>query len=43
MSNITKILPVEAELFHMGGQTDMVKLIVAFLNFLIAPKKTSEN
>jgi len=43
MSNITKFPPVEAELFHMGGQTDMMKLIVAFLNFSNAPKKTSEN
>jgi hypothetical protein len=28
-----KILPVGTELFHADGQTDMVKLIVAFCNF----------
>ena len=34
MSNVTKILPVGADLFHADGQTDrqtgMTKLIVAF-------------
>jgi len=39
-----KILPVGAELFHAdrrtGEQTDVTKLIVAFLNFANAPKKT---
>jgi hypothetical protein len=33
MSSITKIRPVEAELFHVGWQTDMMKLIVALLSF----------
>jgi len=28
-----KIRPVEAELFHADGRTDMVMLIVAFRNF----------
>jgi hypothetical protein len=35
-----KILPVGTELFHAEGQTDMVKLIVAFRNFVREPKKT---
>jgi hypothetical protein len=35
-----KIRPVETELFHAGGQTDM-KLIVGFRNFANAPKKLS--
>jgi hypothetical protein len=33
------IRPVEAELFHTDGQTDMTKLIVSFRNFARAPKK----
>ena len=33
-----KIRPVGAELFHVDGQTDMTKLIVAFRNFANAPK-----
>ena len=33
-----KIRPVGAELFHADGQTDMTKLIVAFRNFVNAPK-----
>jgi hypothetical protein len=33
-----KIRPVGAELFHLDGQTDMTKLIVAFRNFANAPK-----
>ena len=33
-----KIRPVGAELFHADGQTDMMKLIVAFRNFAIAPE-----
>jgi len=37
-SNIMKILPMGAELFHADGQTDMTKLIVAFRNFVKAPK-----
>jgi len=32
------ILPLGAELFHMGGRTDMTKLIIAFRNFPNAPK-----
>ena len=34
-----KIPPMEAELFHAEGQTDMTKLIDAFRNFPNAPKK----
>jgi hypothetical protein len=34
----TQILPVGAELFHAGGQTDMTKLTVAFRNVANAPK-----
>jgi len=34
-----KICPVGAELFHLDGQTDMMKLAVAFYNFANAPKK----
>jgi hypothetical protein len=37
-----KIRPVGAELFHVGGQTDMKRLTVAFRNFAKAPKKCSE-
>jgi hypothetical protein len=29
---------VEAELFHVGGRTDVTKLIVALGNFANAPK-----
>jgi len=32
-----KIRSVGAHLFRTGGQTDMVKLIVAFRNFANAP------
>jgi len=32
-----KIRPIGAELFHVGGRTDM-KLIVAFRNVANAPK-----
>jgi hypothetical protein len=39
ISNVIKIRPVEAELFHAEGQTDRDdELIVAFLNFAKAPK-----
>jgi hypothetical protein len=38
MSNLMKIRPLGAELFHADGQTDMTKLIVAFRNFAKAPK-----
>jgi hypothetical protein len=34
-----KIRPVGAELFHVGRQTDMMKLTVAFRDFENAPKK----
>jgi hypothetical protein len=34
-----KIRPVGAEWFHADGQTDLMKLIVAFRNFSNAPKK----
>jgi MoaA/NifB/PqqE/SkfB family radical SAM enzyme len=33
-----KIRPVGAELFHADGQTDMAKLVAAFLNLANAPK-----
>jgi hypothetical protein len=33
-----KIPPVEAKLFHADGGEDMTKLIVAFGNFVNAPK-----
>ena len=33
-----KIRPVGAELFHADGRTGMTKLIVAFRNFVDAPK-----
>jgi hypothetical protein len=36
--NFIKIRPVEVELVHADGQTDMTKLIVAFRNFVNAPK-----
>jgi hypothetical protein len=42
MPNFMKICPVEAELFHAGGgtdrQTDTMRLIVAFCNFVNVPK-----
>lgn len=49
-SNFMKILPVRAELFHSDGrkdgetdrQTDMSKQIVAFGNFVIAPKTATK-
>ena len=34
-----KIRPVDAELFHADGQTDVTKQIVAFLIFSNVPKK----
>jgi len=37
--NFTKILPVEAEVFHADGRTGMMKLIIAFHNFAKAPKE----
>ena len=39
MSNLMEIRPVGAILLHVGGQTDMTKLIVTFHNFSEAPKK----
>jgi hypothetical protein len=32
-----KIRPVEEELFHVDGRTDMTKLTVAFRNFANVP------
>jgi hypothetical protein len=37
-----KIHLAGAELFHADGQTDMMRLIVAFRNFAIAPKNKRE-
>ena len=34
-----KIRPVRAEMFHADGQTNMIKPIVAILNFPKTPKK----
>jgi len=39
LSNIKKIRPVGAELFHADRQKDMMKLTVAFRNFAKASKK----
>ena len=36
--NFMKIRPLEAELFHADGRTDMTKLILAVRNFASAPK-----
>ena len=38
ISNFMKFRPMEAELFHADGRTDMTKLIVAFSSFANAPK-----
>jgi hypothetical protein len=38
ISNLIKIRPMGAELFYADGQTDIMKLIVAFRNFANAPK-----
>jgi hypothetical protein len=35
----SEIRPVEAELFHADGQTDVTKLVAAFCNFTEALKK----
>jgi hypothetical protein len=44
ITNLMKIRPVGAELFHADGQrdgwSDMTKLIVAFNNFANAPKQS---
>jgi len=37
-----KIRPVEAELFHADGQTDMTKLTDAVRNFAKAPENFSQ-
>jgi hypothetical protein len=39
ISSFIKILPMGAELFHADGQTDMIKLLVAFYNFAKAPNE----
>jgi hypothetical protein len=38
ISNFMKIRPVAAESFHVDGQTDMTKLVVACRHFTNAPK-----
>ena len=38
ISRFIKIRPVGTEFFHVDGQTDMMKLRVAFRNFADAPK-----
>jgi hypothetical protein len=38
ISNLIKIRPVVAELFRADGQTDVTKLVVAFLSSANAPK-----
>ena len=45
ISNFIKIRPVGAELFHADGQTERqtTKLIVAFRNFVNAPKNDKPN
>jgi hypothetical protein len=40
--NFMKPRPMGAELFHADGRPYMTKLIVAFRNFVNAPKKTKE-
>jgi hypothetical protein len=34
-----KVRPVEDELFHADGRTDMTKLVVAFRNFANLPRE----
>ena len=41
ISDLMKIRPVGAELFHVDGRTDMTKLIVAFRHFANAPKNST--
>jgi hypothetical protein len=43
MSNLMKICPVGAELFHAEWWTDMAKLMVNFRNFANAPKNQYVN
>jgi hypothetical protein len=38
-ANFLTIQPMGAELFHEDEQTDILKLTVAFCNFVNAPKK----
>jgi hypothetical protein len=38
ISTFIDIRPVGAQLFHVDGQTDMIKLIAAFRNYANAPK-----
>jgi len=38
ITNFMKICPLEAELIHVDGQTDCMKIVVAFCNFVNAPK-----
>jgi hypothetical protein len=38
ISSFIKIQPVRAKLFHADRQTDMMKLIVAFHNFVNMPE-----
>jgi len=42
ISNLIKIRPVDAELLHADGRTDMMKLIVAFRSCANAPKKKAK-
>jgi hypothetical protein len=39
ISKFMKIPPVEAELSHVSGRTDMTKLVAIFRNFAKAPRK----
>jgi len=39
ISNLMKIRPVTAELFHVDKHTDISRLVVAFRNFMNWPKK----
>jgi len=43
ISNFLKIRPVGVEFFQTDGQVDMMKLIVAFCNFVYVPKNSSDN
>jgi hypothetical protein len=43
ISDFTKIRLVGAELFHVDGQRDMAKLMVAFRSFANAPKNLPIN
>jgi hypothetical protein len=41
ISDVMKIRPLGAELFHAVRRTDMTKLVVAFPSFANAPKRTT--